>query len=348
MFALLGLLAALVVQAFIYLVMATQWLWEKSTLPVWIRPGLAGVFIGLVAFYFPLNIGVGYEGTTLALNEQLSISMMLGLLVAKVIGGSVALGSGFAGGVFSPSLFIGAMLGGTLWFVVDAVLPLAVSQQGVYSVVGMAAVASAMLGAPISTLLIVFELTVDYDLVIAVMLASAFASTCMQLLPHGSFFRWQLWKRNINLQSGRDQSLLRTRTVDTLLTQNFIVVAPQTALADVETAMFSARRYIAIVDDDEDGFIGSLSTDDVVAGVAAYGRNASCDKAMHAVDHAIPLSSSLPVALQKLNELESAYAPVTRTGDSGPEVAGVVYKSEVHRALYELLRQARSDEQGVH
>ncbi len=346
-FAMLGLVAAVVVQLFIYFVIASQWFWQKSRMPIWARPGLAGVLIGAIALYLPLSLGVGYEGTSLALNQQLPIALMVGLLVAKFIGGSFAIGSGFAGGVFSPSLFMGAMLGGVFWFVVDSYVPLQASSQGVYSVVGMAAFASAMLGAPISTLLIVFELTVDYDLVIAVMLASALASTFMQIMPHGSFFRFQLHKRGINLQTGRDQSLLRTRNIDELITQNFIQVSPQTSVAEVEESMFANKHYIAILNDGKGEFIGSLATNDVVACAASAGRDVYCELAKNGVEHAIPQSTSLLAALHKLNELDSTYAPVVRTGDEMVEVVGVIYKSDVLNAMYDMMREARSEENGI-
>lgn len=346
-FAVLGFVAAMVVQCFIMMVIATQWSWKKANSPVWIRPAVAGLIVGVLALSYPLILGVGYEGTSLALNEQLEVNLLLGLLVAKLIGAAIAFGSSLAGGVFSPSLFIGAMLGGTFWYLINLFIPIDSSSQGVYSVVGMAAVASAMLGAPISTLLIVFELTVGYDLVIAVMLASAMASTFMQLMPHGSFFRWQLAKRGVNLNTGRDQSLLRTRTIDDLVTKNFIEVGPRASLVDIEAAMFAVKRYIAIIINEEGEFAGSLSTDDFVAGSAVDGRDTLCEVVMNDVTHHIPDSTSLLAALQTFNELESNYAPITRIGEDKVEVIGVLYKSDVLSALYELVREARSEEYGV-
>ena len=346
-FALLGFIAAILVQCFISMVIFTQWSWKKTGIAVWYRPAIAGLVIGVIALAYPLILGVGYEGTSLALNEQLEMQLLAGLLVAKLVGASIALGSSFAGGVFSPALFIGAMLGGAFWYLMNTVVPMETSSQGVYSVVGMAAVASAMLGAPISTLLIVFELTIDYDLVIAVMLASAMASTFMQLMPHSSFFRWQLSKRGINLNTGRDQSLLRTRTIDQLVTQNYIEVGPQASLPDIESAMFAVKRYIGVVINDEKEFVGSLSTDEIVAGNVRGGRDCACETVMKPISHAIPTSTSLLAALQVFNELESNYAPVTRTGEESVEVIGVIYKSDVLKALYDLVREARAEEYGV-
>lgn len=346
-FAVLGFVAALVVQLCIFLVIITQRGWAQTGIPFWIRPTFAGVLIGLVALNYPLILGVGYEGTALALNESLEVKMIFGLLVAKTVCAAVALGSGFAGGVFSPSLFIGAMLGGGFWFLISLFGENLVSSQGVYSVVGMAAIASAMLGAPISTLLIVFELTIDYDLVIAVMLASAMASTSMQLMPYGSFFRWQLSKRGINLNTGRDQSLLRTRTIDDLVSDNYIEIGPDASLKDVEAAMFAVKSYVAVIINTDKRFTGSLSTNDIFTGAADFGRDEACSTVANAPEHAIPTSTSLLAALQTLNELDVNYAPVTRVGEEHTEVVGVVYRSDVLSALYELVREARAEEYGV-
>lgn len=347
-FAALGLVAALIVQSFIYLVMAAQISWSKTPVPHWMRPACAGVLIGCIAMYFPLSLGVGYEGTSLALNQNLTISVMLALLLAKLLGGALALGSGFAGGVFSPSLFMGAMLGGVFWFVVDTLVPLQASSQGVYSVVGMAAVASAMLGAPISTLLIVFELTIDYDLVIAVMLASAMASTCMQVMPYGSFFRWQLHRRGINLQIGRDQSLLRTRNIDEFISDKYIIASPTDTLSDLQDAMGAASHHYAVIKDEHGVFCGGVSASDIVNGRATMGRIAHCQQVLSSSADVLPVSTSLLAAQQKFNDLDNRHClPVTRTGEDGIEVVGVVYRDDVLFALYDLMREARSEEYGA-
>ncbi len=346
-FALLGVTAAVLVQLFIFMVIGTQHVWQKSGIPFWFRPSIAGAVIGIAALTYPLILGVGYEGTSLALNEELDMAMLIGLLAAKTLCAALALGSGFAGGVFSPALFIGAMLGGAFWWAFSFAGLELHSSTGVYSVVGMAAVASAMLGAPISTLLIVFELTIDYDLVIAVMLSAAVASTTMQLMPYNSFFRWQLHKRGINLNTGRDQSLLRTRTIDNLISSSYIETSPDATLQEVEAAMFAVKHYVAIVVNEQGQFLGSLSTDDVFAAAADSGRELICSEAINNANHAVPTSSSLLAALQKLNELDTHYAPVTRVGEENTEVIGVIYRSDVLNGLYDLLRQARSEEFGV-
>ena len=166
-------------------------------------------------------------------------------------------------------------------------------------------------------------------------------------MPYGSFFRWQLAKRGINLNTGRDQSLLRTRTIDDLVSGNYIEVAPDATLKDVESAMFAVKHYVAVIINSDKRFSGSLSTDEIFSAVAEFGRDEVCSKMANDVAHAVPISTSLLAALQTLNELDAHYAPVTRVGDEHTEVVGVIYRSDVLGALYELVRKARSEEYGV-
>lgn len=110
--------------------------------------------------------------------------------------------------------------------------------------------------------------------------------------------------------------------------------------------MYAHRRYIAVVVNDSEEFVGSLSTDELVAGVV-NDRESICESAMNAAEHSIPHSTSLLAALQFLNELDTNYAPVTKTLDGTEEVVGVIYRSDVLKALYDMMRAARSEEYGV-
>jgi len=230
-FALLGILGALVSWLVIQLVSLCQKGWDYVDLPKWIRPAFAGCLIGMIAVELPLVLSVGTEAIALALRGEMPTNMMLALLVFKIVMVGVAIGSGFAGGVFSPALYIGALLGGAFWLLAS-LSGLSFAEQGVYAVVGTAAVASAMLGAPISTILIVFELTRNYEITLGVMTAAAFASTTMSLTGHGSFFRWQLSQRAVNISAGRDISLLMTHRIEHLLNQRFTTVPPESTVDD--------------------------------------------------------------------------------------------------------------------
>jgi len=146
-----------------------------------------------------------------------------------------------------------------LGFDAVALLPSVESQQGMYALVGTAAVASAMLGAPISTVLIVFEMTGDYDITIAVMVAAAVSSTVMQSGPWGSFFRWQLASRSVNITTGRDLSLLMTHQVKGLLSDRYSIAKRSTEPLALQAQLGRERNRLAILVDEEGQFAGSVS-----------------------------------------------------------------------------------------
>ena len=114
----------------------------------------------------------------------------------------------------------------------------------------------------------------------------------------------------------------------------------------VESSMYAHRRYIAIVLNEDAEYIGSLSTDELVAG-SVNDRNALCESVMNSTEHALPHSTSLLAALQFLNERDTNYAPVTKTVEGVHEVVGVIYRSDVLKALYDMMRAARAEEYGV-
>ena len=139
------------------------------------RPGIAGFLVGLIALVFPQVLGVGYYAN-LALQSQFPLYLLVLLIVAKIVATSLSVGGGFGGGVFTPAIMLGAMLGGAYGIVAPACFPTSLSGPAAYTIVGMGGVAAAVMGAPISTTLIVFELTDDYPLTIAVMVAVVLSS----------------------------------------------------------------------------------------------------------------------------------------------------------------------------
>jgi len=243
-FALLGLVCAAVAIGFLLSVMAATRISQSVQMPLWLRPVLGGVIVGAIAIWFPHILGVGYDATDAALKQLLPLWMMLGLLVAKTVATAITLASRFGGGVFSPSLYLGAMAGGAFGLIAENVFPIMTSSQGLYAIVGMGAVAAGVLGAPISTTLIVFELTGGYEMTIALLLAVSISSGLTQAVYGQSFFHWQLTSRGIFLQGGPHKSIVR----------NLRVHAFMKALADGE----NPEPF------KEDGETSCLKSDDTV------------------------------------------------------------------------------------
>jgi CIC family chloride channel protein len=212
-FALLGLVCALVSVIFQFALVGTDYVARNINISLYLRPVIGGLMIGSIAVFFPHVLGVGYEATDMALKNQLDIWLMIGLLVAKTAATAITLASRFGGGVFSPALYLGAMTGGAFGLIASNVFPELASSQGLYSILGMGAVAAAVLGAPFSTTMIVFELTGGYALTIALLLAVSISTGINQAIHGHSYFEWQLEMRGHFFSAGPHKYVMRSTRV---------------------------------------------------------------------------------------------------------------------------------------
>jgi CIC family chloride channel protein len=217
-FALLGLFCAIVAILFQLMLVGADRFSRGLEMPLWLRPVVGGFIIGCIAIYFPQILGVGYDATDAALKQQFSLMLLLELLLLKAVATSITLASRFGGGVFSPSLYLGAMAGGAFGLVASMFFPMLASSHGIYAITGMGAVAASILGAPISTVLIAFELTGDYNVTIALLLAVSISTSLHRAFLGQSFFHWQLTTRGHFLNDGPHRYILQTLQVKQFMT----------------------------------------------------------------------------------------------------------------------------------
>jgi CIC family chloride channel protein len=211
-FLLLGLLCGFVAVA---LMRAVFWaddlgtfVQNKTGLPRWLRPAVAGAMLGALAIWYPHIIGVGYETTSLALTGQLALHNAVIFALLKTLAVAITMAGRMGGGVFSPSLMVGALTGLSFGLIATSIFPTVSGSYTLYALAGMGAVAAAVLGAPISTTLIVFELTGDWQTGLAVMVAVSMSTALSSQLVDRSFFLTQLERRDIHLAAGPQAYLL--------------------------------------------------------------------------------------------------------------------------------------------
>jgi CIC family chloride channel protein len=208
-FVLLGIVAAAVAVIFQLTILSVDWLARQVKMPLVSRPMVGGLLIGIMAIWFPEVLGVGYDTTDAALKGQLAIHVMIILIAVKTIATAIALSSRFGGGVFSPALYLGAMTGGAFGLIAGGIFPEVGSSEGLYAILGMGAVAAAVLGAPISTTVMVFELTGGFELSLALLLTVAIANGINQAILGRSFFQAQLESRGIVLHEGPHRTVMK-------------------------------------------------------------------------------------------------------------------------------------------
>lgn len=185
----------------------------QTGLPRWLRPAVAGALVGALAIFAPQVIGIGYEVTTLALTGHMLLHEAILIAFAKVVAVSITLGGRMGGGVFSPSLVVGALTGLAFGLIATSLIPAYSGSATTYALAGMGAVAAAVLGAPVSTTLIVFELTGDWQTAIAVLAAVSTGSAVASRFVKRSFFLAQLARRDVRIAQGPQEYLLQLVSV---------------------------------------------------------------------------------------------------------------------------------------
>lgn len=178
--------------------------------PRWLRPALAGAMVGTIAIVAPQVIGIGYEVTTLALTGQMLLHEAILIAILKVVAVSITLGGRMGGGIFSPALVVGALSGLAFGLIATALIPAYSGTATTYALAGMGAVSAAVLGAPVSTSLIVFELTGDWQIAIAVLAAVSTATAVASRFVNRSFFLSQLSRRGVPIAQGPQAYLLQS------------------------------------------------------------------------------------------------------------------------------------------
>ncbi|KIN61482.1 Voltage-gated chloride channel protein [Sulfitobacter noctilucae] len=244
-FLLLGLTCGLVAVALMRSIFWAEdfgnYLQNRTGWPRWLRPAVAGALLGVIALQFPHIIGVGYETVSLALTGELVLHEAVIFAVLKVAAVAITLGGRMGGGVFSPSLMIGALTGLGFGLIATGFLPDVSGSSSLYALAGMGAVAAAVLGAPISTTLIVFELTGDWQTGLAVMVAVSMSTALSSRIVDRSFFLTQIERRGIHLAAGPQAYLLGMFTVARIMRASD---DPRAADADTCWELINAGTYI--------------------------------------------------------------------------------------------------------
>ena len=203
-----GVVAGVVAVAFIRSLAIAEKTFEHIGVPEYLKASLGGALVGVIALQLPEVYGVGYNTISLALAGTLSAITMGALVVAKVVATSITIGSGGSGGVFAPSLFLGAMSGGVVGTLVERYFPGATATSGAYALVTMGAVVAATTHAPISAIIIIFELTQTIDIIPALMTACVVSSLISQLLEQDSIYTSKLRRQGVDLNQSEDPNVL--------------------------------------------------------------------------------------------------------------------------------------------
>jgi CIC family chloride channel protein len=263
LYALLGLLAAFVAQAFMKSLHRMEDVADR--LPVWtpLKTALGGLSIGLVGLMAPRSLGNGYEAIEAAMNGEVILASLALLVLAKILATSLTLGSGNSGGIFAPSLFMGVMFGGLFGQFFHGLFPDWTAGSGAYALVGMGAVVAAVIHAPITAIIMIFEMTRDYGIVLPLMISVVLATITSQKLEQHSIYTFKLARQGIDLLKGKDHNVLRKMRVDEVMRRSMDSVNQSTPLSRVLPQLAEFSCHEGFVLDDEGRLKGILTLDEV-------------------------------------------------------------------------------------
>jgi CIC family chloride channel protein len=263
---LLGLLAGVTAVIFIKMMYGTENFFEKLSIQPYFKPVIGGLFVGGIGLFLPQLFGVGYETLSSVLNETIITSSVLFLLilcVGKIIANSLTLGSGGSGGVFSPSLFIGGMLGGAFGIIVHSFYPELTATYGAYALVGMAAVFAGMSRGTLTAIIIVFEMTLNYNIILPLMFACVVSDAVSTFLSKETMYTKKLKMKGVNITHDMEVEVLNSVFVKDAMVEKVITVSEETTIREL-AHLIQVTEHMGFPVLDSDGkLIGIITHHDI-------------------------------------------------------------------------------------
>lgn len=323
----LGLLAGPVSALYVRLLYRLQDLYRGWTIPQSLKTASAGLIVGVVGIFLPQVFGVGYETIGEILNKNdMGLWLLLALLIAKVILTPVSLGGGFLGGVFAPSLFIGAALGGAFGSLTMSLFPSWNVNPAAFALVGMAAVLAGAVHAPLTAVILLFEMTNDYHIILPLMFAVAVSLLLSQRVQKDSVYAMGLARHGIRLDRGRDVEVMGAITVGEAM-RTGMETLPETMSLDEAAERLAQTRHHGLPVVNEDGWLtGILTVEDIEHSKGALVAEA-CTRE---VEVAFP-DESLNMALRRMSRRDVGRLPVVAR-DNPRKLVGVLRRADVIHA----------------
>ena len=326
----LGLFCAVVGVVFVKVLYVTEDLFDQFKFPEYLKAIIGGLILGVAGLYFPEILGVGYGGIDLALGQKLAWYTLLLLIVVKILATSITIGSGGSGGIFAPSLFLGAMAGGFFGAVVHQFFPTVTASPGAYSIVGMGAVVSATTHGPLAAMLILFEMTGNYKIILPLMLSCILATVFAGMLKKDSIYTLKLARRGVNIREGKEVNVLKSMFVRDVMTPHVETIKENCALVDMADYISKSRFNSFPVLNADDKLAGIISFNDYSEAIfdedlkdLVVAKDLASENVM-----TVSADEDLYTALGKISRKDFSTMPVV-SPDDPTELVGIVTRRDI-------------------
>jgi CIC family chloride channel protein len=330
MYLVLGLFCAVVGITFTKTLYRIEDMFDQIKFPEYLKGIIGGLILGVASLIFPQILGVGYGAIDMALMQQMAWWLMLVLVAVKILATSVTIGSGGSGGIFAPSLFLGAMAGGFFGFVVHQWFPNITASPGAYSIVGMGAVVSATTHGPLAAILILFEMTGSYKIILPLMLSCIIATIASGQLLRDSIYTLKLARRGVDIKEGKEVNVLKSMFVKDVMSTNVETMPEALPLEKMAERISKSKFNSFPVLDDQNELIGILSFNDY--NEAIFDENlkdlvVAKDLATSDLVN-VSMDDNLWTALEKISSKDFAVLPVV-SAQTPNKLEGVISRRDI-------------------
>ena len=340
-YGILGLLAGLVALLFIKVLYKFEDYFDELKINNLLKPIIGGIAIGIIGIFIPNIFGIGYNSMHMALHGNMIWTTMLLLLFAKILASSITLGSGGSGGIFAPSLFMGTMTGGFFGSLVQQYFPYAAS-PGAYALVGMGAVVAGATHAPITGILIIFEMTNDYKIILPLMISCVIATLLTTKLQKGSIYTLKLIRRGVDIFRGREINILKSLPVKDIMTATPEIIPANTSFNELMTLLVDSTHTQFFVVDDQNRLQGSVSITEVRQALAHQEYLSELLVAQDIVNHQeakLKQDDTLAQAMKIFGQFGTEELPVVDSGDTDRIIGSVKYRELIKAYNRELIKR---------
>ncbi len=260
----LGLLCGLGAIYFVKVFYLIEDFWEKVKVSKIFKPAIGGLIVGVIGLFLPGVYGFSYQAVNDALRGDISILLLVGLLFIKPIATAMTIGSGGNGGTFAPSIFTGAMLGGLFGQILQLVFPELSIEAGSYALVGMAAVVAGTTHASLTAVIMVFEMTNDYKIILPLMLTIIIATTVSRAVLGGDLYSLNFIRRGKEIDIyGRKISILKKIKIESLIEKNYDCLHDYDTFQTILAAIKKSKYNMLLVKSKDDKLVGQISFQDI-------------------------------------------------------------------------------------
>ena len=301
--------------------------------PFWSKAVLGGLIVGGIGIFFPQVFGVGYDTVDKALQNHLGLDMLLILLVLKLVVTSVTIAAGGSGGVFSPGLYMGSMLGGAFGVLFSHLFPSSGISPGALAAMAMAGVFAGSAQAPVTSIMMLFEMTGDYNIILPIMITSVLAATITSTMTKESIYTAKLVRRGLDINRLRHPDRMKAITVGEALATEHLSLDAGMTIRQAWKRFAETNAWFAYVRDGNGTVMGSVARAQVLETMnKPDGQDTiTVEKLLPQTIHRIEEQSTLAQALDKMHSLDVTYLLVCRHGHP----IGVIGSSDIIHAYRE-------------